>query len=258
MTPIVECCCLTGGYQGLPVVRSLNLVVYPGEVVALLGANGSGKSTTLLTLAGILPPITGEVRFAGKSVTGMRAHGLARRGLCLVPDNRGVLFDLTTAENISLGVGYRRRRQGIDTAVQLFPALAPKLTVRAGALSGGEQQMLAVARAVARRPRALMIDELSLGLAPTIVTSLLPTLRTVARDDGVGVLLVEQHVDLALGTADRAYILRHGSVVASGPAADIRRDTELLRTGYLGDAGGPSPAHGPTDDRAVNDGASDR
>jgi branched-chain amino acid transport system ATP-binding protein len=233
MSAALECRGLTSGYAGVPVVRGLDLRVEAGEVVALLGPNGAGKTTTVLTLSGVLKPIAGEVGVLGEPVPAGRPHRVARRGLAHVPDDRSLFFGLTSRENLRLGT-----RPGggdpVETLLEYFPALESRLDTRAGLLSGGEQQMLAIGRALASRPRALMIDEMSLGLAPVIVQRLLPVVRRVADDLGTAVLIVEQHVDLALTVADRAYVLNHGEVIASGAATDLAGDRELLRTSYLG------------------------
>jgi branched-chain amino acid transport system ATP-binding protein len=226
---------MTSGYAGVPVVRRLDLVVEPGEVVALLGPNGAGKTTTLTCLAGILPTLGGEVKVLGAPVAAGRPHLVARRGCAFVPDDRSLLFSLSVRENLRLGLGRKAAKAGIQEVLSYFPSLEPRLGVRAGALSGGEQQMLAIGRAIVRRPRALMIDELSLGLAPVLVKGILPVTRRIAVEHGIGVLLVEQHVDLALETADRAYVMSHGDVVLSGRASDLASRRDLLTASYLGE-----------------------
>jgi branched-chain amino acid transport system ATP-binding protein len=236
--PILSCHDLTAGYDNVAAVRNLDLQVGAGEVVALLGPNGSGKTTTLLTLAGVLAPITGTAEFLGRPVVGRRPHLLARRGLTLVPDDRSIFFQLTTRENIRLA----RSGDPLDVVLRYFPALRDRLDVRAGLLSGGEQQMLAVGRALARRPKALLVDEMSMGLAPVIVQRLLPVVRMAADELDVAVLLVEQHVDLALQYADRAYVLNHGHVVHSGDATALRGDRALLEASYLGAGAMRDPA----------------
>jgi branched-chain amino acid transport system ATP-binding protein len=232
--PALSCQNLTSGYLGLPAVRDLTLSVNAGEVVALLGPNGAGKTTTLLTLAGVLKPVSGTVTALGDPVRGGRPHLAARRGVSLVPDNRSLFHGLTTMENLRLGLRRSTAQSGVDYVLDLFPALRPKLTVRAGLLSGGEQQMLAIGRALATRARVLMIDEMSLGLAPVITKSILPIIRRAATDLGTAVLIVEQHIDLALEVADRAYVLNHGELSLSGNSADLRSQRDLLQASYLG------------------------
>ena len=219
----------------MPVVRDLNISVSEGEVVCLLGANGAGKTTTLLTIAGALPALAGTVEVMGRRSQQGRPHEVARRGLAIVPEGRGLFYKLTVAENLRL----RRHRQStveIDDVLAYFPALAKLMDRRAGLLSGGEQQMLALAGALVADPKVVMLDEMSLGLAPIIVEQLLPTVRQIADERGMAVLLVEQHVLAALKVADRGYVLAHGEVVAEGTASELRRDAELLEASYLGES----------------------
>ena len=234
MNPVLEIDGLSTGYAGVPVVRDLALTVGEGEIVALLGPNGAGKTTTLLTISGMVPILSGDIKVLGRSVQGRRPHRIARDGLAHVPEDRSVFAQLTVAENLRLGAS--KGAADLDRALHYFPALAALMGRRAGLLSGGEQQMLAMARALSSSPRLLMVDEMSLGLAPIIVESLLPVLRSIANDTGAGVLLVEQHVHLALEVADRAYVLNHGTVVAEGRASDLAEDAGLLRRSYLGPA----------------------
>jgi ABC-type branched-chain amino acid transport systems, ATPase component len=223
---------LSAGYNGVAVVRDLSLSVHGGEVVVLLGPNGAGKTTTLLTLSGLLPIIAGDVAVLGQSVANRAVHRIARSGLAHVPEDRSLFFQLTVAENLRLGAA--RGTPDPARALHYFPALEPLMGRRAGLLSGGQQQMLAMARALTVPPKLLVVDELSLGLAPVIVERLLPVLREVADETGSGVLLVEQHVDLALAIADRAYVLSHGDLVLENDARHLREHRHLLEASYVG------------------------
>ena len=234
METLLEINDLNTGYNGVSVVRGLNLHVNAGEVVALLGPNGAGKTTTLLTTSGLVPIISGEIKVFGKSVQGRRPHLIAREGLAHVPEGRALFYQLTVGENLRLGAA--RGAADVKQALAYFPILAEIMDRRAGLLSGGEQQMLAMARALTVKPKLLMVDEMSLGLAPIIVERLLPILRTIAVETGAGVLLVEQHVNMALQVADRAYILSHGELVTEGDAKELASNRSLLEASYLGEA----------------------
>jgi branched-chain amino acid transport system ATP-binding protein len=230
-TRVVEVEGLDDGYNGNPVVRDLTLHVGEAEVVALLGANGAGKTTTLSTIAGLQRPLAGRIRMdsqdiAGKSRTGWPAYCPS------VPEGRALFASLTTRENLRLSAGPGRSH---DDVLDLLPELRKCLDRKAGLLSGGEQQMLAVGRAIARRPRVLLIDEMSLGLAPVVVERLLPVLRRVADELRTAVLLVEQHVALALEIADRGYVMAHGRLILESPAARLRTRRDLLKACYLCD-----------------------
>ncbi|MFM7068503.1 MAG: ABC transporter ATP-binding protein [Actinomycetes bacterium] len=233
MTPVLEVSGLVAGYGRTAVVHDLDLVVQRGEVVALLGPNGAGKTTTLLTVAGLLEPIAGSVAF-GEGSGERRPHRLARAGVALVPDDRGLFDSLTVREHLQLGVPRRDRSAAVDRAVELFPVLEPITDRRVGLLSGGEQQMVALAVALDRSPSLLMIDELSLGLAPLVVRSLIPAIRTAAAATNCGVLLVEQHAHVALDLASRAYVMTRGRVCLEAPTSDLRADPTLLEQAYLG------------------------
>jgi len=226
---LLEAIDLSAGYGSLAAVRNLNLSIGEGEIVALLGANGAGKTTTILTLCGELQPLGGEVRWLGEPATAP-LHVRARQGLSLVTEEKSVFMGLSAAENLRLGRG------DPEAAVELFPELVPHLGRRTGLLSGGQQQMLTLARALAGRPRVLLADELSLGLAPILVSRLLEAVRRAADTQGTGVLLVEQHVRQALRWADRIYVLQRGNCVLEDTAASARGRIEEIERSYLDDA----------------------
>jgi branched-chain amino acid transport system ATP-binding protein len=211
-SPVLRVSGLVAGYGDLAAVRSLDLELYAGEVVALLGPNGAGKTTTLLTLAGELPKMAGEVDYMGQPFKGP-LHQRVRRGLAFVPEERSVFMGLSVADNLKVG----GRPEG---ALALFPELKPLLGRRAGMLSGGEQQMLTLGRALAMKPKMLLVDELSVGLAPLIVDRLFEALVATAREDGTAILLVEQQARRALRVADRWCLLRRGTLAAAGDADD--------------------------------------
>lgn len=224
-------------YGAIRAVRGVSLRVAAGEIVAVLGANGAGKSSTLLAIAGALRPAAGRVRLGGVDVGGSAPEAMVRKGLAMVPETRGVFPDLTVAENLRLGAFVRRRDSAGTTEDrarlhELFPVLAERAHQPAGTLSGGEQQMLVIARAMMARPRLLLLDEPSLGLAPAVVDRLYERIDRL-RQGGLTILLVEQNAGKALAIADRAYVLRLGTVAAEGPAREIAAATDL-KSLYLG------------------------
>jgi branched-chain amino acid transport system ATP-binding protein len=226
---------VSAGYGRVPVLHEVGLSVGPCEVVALLGANGAGKTTLLRVIAGELRPSAGSVSFGGRRLDGRRPEQVVAAGVALVPEGRRMFAGLTVRENLLLG-GYSRRRADLGPDLErvygFFPRLAERAEQAAGRLSGGEQQMVAIGRALMGRPRLLMIDELSQGLAPTVVDDLIELLPAVARD-GTAVLLVEQDVEAALEVAARGYVLELGSIVGEGPAEVLRDDPSLVEA-YLG------------------------
>jgi len=234
MSAALETRGLVAGHGSVPVVRPLDLTVEHGTVLAVLGPNGAGKTTLLTTLAGLLPSLGGELLIDGKPLPRGKPRSANRSGLVLVPDDRALFTTLTLRENVVLA----RRAGGpsLDDILDLFPALRDRLSVPAGALSGGEQQMLAVARGMVQNPKVLLVDEMSMGLAPVIVEDLLPVVRRIVDETGSVVVLVEQHVRLALEVADNAIVLVHGDVTLAGPATELAADRRRLEAAYLGGA----------------------
>jgi branched-chain amino acid transport system ATP-binding protein len=225
MSALLEARGLSAGYGSLAAVRDLDLRVEAGEIVALLGPNGAGKTTTLKTLAGALSPLAGEVLWKGRP-TRAPIHRRARQGLAYVPEERSVFMDLTAAENLRIGDG------AASHALELFPELRPHLKRKAGLLSGGQQQMLSLARALASEPEVLLADELSLGLAPLLVHRLMRAVEAAAAS-GVGVLLVEQHAREALSLAQRVYVLQRGRVALEGSSEEILGRLDEVEQTYL-------------------------
>jgi ABC-type branched-subunit amino acid transport system ATPase component len=230
---------LTAGYGAAPAIEEVGLDVLPGEVVALLGANGAGKSTAMRAIAGLLRPVEGDVILDDANISRLEAHRIAARGLALVPEGRQVFPELSVADNIRLGA-FARRDPGLDVEAEIeallerFPRLRERLTSRAGLLSGGEQQMLAIARGLMAKPRIILLDEPSLGLAPTVINELFDVLADL-RDEGVTILVVDQMAALALTVADRAYVLESGRIVRADTAAALA-DDPALEAAYLGHA----------------------
>jgi len=231
--PVLSLAGLSAGYNGSTVVRDLDLEVGEGEVVALLGPNGAGKTTTLRAISGIVRPTAGTVSLNGNDLARRSPTARAQLGIAHVPEGRGIFFGLTVAEHFRLG--YRTERLDPEIAYTYFPALVELADRRVGLLSGGQQQMLALGRALARKPRLLLLDEMSLGLAPIVVEGLLPVVSEYARQSGCSVLLVEQHIQIALAVADRGYVLSHGELVVHEEAAVLRGDHQLILSSYLGE-----------------------
>ena len=227
-------------YGGINAVKGIDLDVRAGELVTLIGANGAGKTTTLKALSGLLKPAAGSVRYDGQDITGTPAFELVRRGLALVPEGRGVFARLTVEENLAMGAYVRNSRDDkaaiavdCERAYTTFPRLAERRKQLAGTLSGGEQQMLAIARALMCKPRLLLLDEPSMGLAPIVVQKIFETIRTIAHE-GVTLLLIEQNARLALQTCDRGYVMESGMITLSGDAKSLLNNPEVRRA-YLGE-----------------------
>jgi len=282
--PLLRCAGVVAGHDGVAVVKDLDLDVGQGEVVALLGANGVGKTTILLSISGLIPLLGGTIELFGQDLSATRRNRFgfprrssrakqvvdrARAGISHVPEDRALFFDLTVRENLCLAARPKPANQqdpgsedsgvehpGVETpelqvaaeslapsdsaelleqVLEYFPALVGLLDQPAGVLSGGQQQMLAIGRGLMSQPKLLMVDELSLGLAPILVEQLLPVLRSIAKATGIGVLIVEQHVHLALAVSDRAYLLRRGKDTVSGTSAELAARADLVEAGYFGD-----------------------
>ncbi|MGH2342829.1 ABC transporter ATP-binding protein [Segnochrobactraceae bacterium EtOH-i3] len=236
MAPLLEVRGLTAAYGALTVLHQVSFEIAPGSITTLLGANGAGKTTTLRALCGLIDR-QGEIRLEGRPIQRARTEDIARAGIAQVPDGRGTFQSLTVEENLQLGGISRRGARAIADDIERFYTLFPRLRERrlqqAGTLSGGEQQMLAISRALMLRPKLLLLDEPSFGLAPMITARIFEILRQVNETDGTAMLIVEQNAHLALGIADRAYVLETGEIVMSGPAAEIQAD-EKIRASYLG------------------------
>jgi branched-chain amino acid transport system ATP-binding protein len=229
---------VAASYGSVEAVRNVTLTVPDGATVAILGRNGAGKTTTLRVISGVVRPRRGEVWFEGQRLDGQRPDAIARLGVAHVPEGRHVFPALSVMENLATGAYWRRMGRGdlrreANQVLEYFPALLPHRRQPAGSLSGGEQQMLAIARALIARPRLLMVDEPSLGLSPVLVDELYERLRVLNREEKVTVLLVEQYVDLALEIADYAYVLEKGELVLQGPARDLESHPEVV-SAYVG------------------------
>jgi branched-chain amino acid transport system ATP-binding protein len=214
----------------LTVARDVTFQLEPRKVLTILGPNGAGKTTLLMTLAGFLAPRAGTITLNGEQVKGSSPRRMNQAGLILIPDFRALFTDLTPIQNLKLAAP---RGADLDAVFELFPALQRRERIRVGDLSGGEQQMLAIARALVQSPKLLLIDEMSMGLAPVVVESLMPVIRQVADEHGASVIMVEQHVQLALDVADDALVMVHGNVVLSGSAENFRNDTSVVESAYM-------------------------
>ncbi len=230
---------LTSGYGGLEAIRDLTFHCAPGEVLAMIGPNGAGKTTCLNTLAGLIRPMDGEVRLWGESIRNLPSHRIARAGLSLLPSDRGVFPPLSVREHLMLAMRSSARKSRADTALdvdqtlELLPSLRLRINSKASQLSGGERQMLAIAKAVMLGPKVLLVDELSLGLAPKLVQNILPVIRRIADTTSAAVVLVEQHYELGLAIADRCVVLSHGEMAFEGSAAEILSQRDKVESVYL-------------------------
>ncbi|MGA2932581.1 MAG: ABC transporter ATP-binding protein [Acidimicrobiales bacterium] len=228
--PVLECRGLDVGYGKLTVARGITFTLQPKKVLTVLGPNGAGKTTLLMTLAGFLPSRSGTIVLHGEPVKGSSPRRMNQAGMILIPDFRALFTELTPIQNLKLAAP---RGADLDPVLELFPALQRREKLRVGELSGGEQQMLAIARALVQSPKLLLIDEMSMGLAPVAVESLMPVIRRVADEHGAAVIMVEQHVQLALEVADEAMVIVHGSVVLSGSAETYRNDISAVESAYM-------------------------
>ena len=235
--PFLEVEALRVAYGNVEALHGIDLEVRQGEIVTILGANGAGKSTTLQTISGLLRPTGGAIRFEGRPAHTIKAHRLVGLGIAQAPEGRRIFGTLTVAENLDLGAFTRRDPDGIEESRRwihrLFPVLEQRREQLAGTLSGGEQQMLAIGRALMAKPRLLLLDEPSLGLAPLLVRTIFQTIREINQSAGVTVLLVEQNARAALKLANRGYVMEVGRIVHAGPAAELARDPKVLNA-YLG------------------------
>jgi len=236
--PILELKNVSAAYGRIKAIKDISLTVYPGEVVSIIGANGAGKSTTLMSISGVLPLTGGEIYYDGVRIDGTAADLLPARGLCQVPEGRRIFPRLTVEENLDMGAFFRKDKDGIlrdmNRVFQLFPILQERRRQHGGTLSGGEQQMLAMGRALMSRPRLLLLDEPSLGLAPLIVQQIFRIIREINESDGVTVVLVEQNANLALQASTRGYVLETGNVILEDEAGALLANPDI-RKAYLGE-----------------------
>ena len=236
MSVMLEVKDLSVAYGKILAVKDVSFTVNRGEIVTLIGSNGAGKSTTLRTISGLLHPRTGSIAFKGETISGKAGHDVVKLGITQSPEGRRIFPRMTVSENLDLGAFLRKDKEGVaadyDRVLELFPRLKERINQKAGTMSGGEQQMLAVARALMGKPELLLLDEPSMGLAPVLVELIFDTIKTI-REQGVTVLLVEQNALAALDVADRAYVLESGSIKMSGSAKELASNDEVTKA-YLG------------------------
>ena len=236
-TPLLDIRNMDVAYGGIRAVRQLNLHVHPGERVALIGANGAGKSTTLRAICGLVPLAAGSIDYQGRSLAGQPVHAMVRQGLVMVPEGRGIFPQLTIEENLHMGAYSRQDKinfaQELQQVYRRFPRLAERRLQTAGTLSGGEQQMLAMGRAILSKPKLLLLDEPTMGLAPIMVDKIFEVIEDIAQQ-GVTILLIEQNARLALEVSQRGYVLESGELTLQGPARDLLHDPKV-RAAYLGE-----------------------
>ncbi|MEY4959293.1 MAG: ABC transporter ATP-binding protein [Streptomycetaceae bacterium] len=236
MSALLEVKNLKVGYGKIIAVKDISITVNQGEIVTLIGSNGAGKSTTLRTISGLLKPKSGEILFEGNRIDGKEGHEVVKLGLCQSPEGRRIFPRMTVSENLDLGAFLRTDKDAVaadrERVLNLFPRLRERISQRAGTMSGGEQQMLAVSRAMMGAPKLLMLDEPSMGLAPVLVDMIFETITKI-RDQGITILLIEQNAAAALDVADRAYVLESGTIKMSGKASDLAKDPAVTKA-YLG------------------------
>ena len=237
--PILELRDVHTSYGNIKALKGINLAVYPGEIVSIIGANGAGKSTTLMSICGIVPLGQGEIHYNGKAIQGKPPDLLPPMGLCQVPEGRRIFPRLSVADNLEMGAFFRKDKDTIaqdrEHVFDLFPVLKDRCNQHGGTLSGGEQQMLAIGRALMSRPKLLLLDEPSLGLAPLIVQKIFEIINEINRNDGTTILLVEQNANIALQTAQRGYVLETGTIIMEDDASHLLKNPEI-RKAYLGES----------------------
>lgn len=236
MSALLEVKNLKVGYGKIIAVKDISITVNQGEIVTLIGSNGAGKSTTLRTISGLLKPKSGEILFEGNRIDGKEGHEVVKLGICQSPEGRRIFPRMTVSENLDLGAFLRSDKDAVaadrERVLDLFPRLRERISQRAGTMSGGEQQMLAVSRALMGAPKLLMLDEPSMGLAPVLVAMIFETITKI-REQGITILLIEQNAAAALDIADRAYVLESGAIKMSGKASDLAKDPAVTKA-YLG------------------------